>query len=380
MTFRAHQGFVLFRRVTEISGVFCRDHALEAYFAARGATLKGMWFSPSSLVFGTLRSFYDSAKLLDLPDEVRDEPWVPHIVACPNCRQKNVAAAGPVKCGGCGSFFTVASCASCKAVHVVGKAESFADVGLTCRLCGRDTRGPQAVRNWAVLLLVRAIAEASAVVATANGVAGAAEKKVFLAAVSALFGLDETTAAYVGNYFDKCTAGKAEGLLQAIREGCADEHKTLALRVALSVAEADGFVDENDTRALCNLAEFLGLDPNKVYEEINTGIPRRDHRWQMAFRMDRPTALGADRGTPTGYHFPHWSAFQPAFSSMTSLQSAFFVCLSMVSRDSGRWLWAPSRSCTGRYGVRLPQRIGDDRLQTVTEHVRKWLFGGDEHD
>jgi len=45
----------------------------------------------------------------------------------------------------------------------------------------------------------------------------------------------------------------------------------LALRVALSVAQADGFVDENETRVLRSLAELLGLDPNKIYEEINTG-------------------------------------------------------------------------------------------------------------
>ncbi len=270
MTFRAHQGFVLFRRVTEISGVFCRDHALEAYFAARGATLKGMWFTPTSLVFGTLQSLYDSAKLLDLPDEVKDEAWVPHIVACPNCKQKNVAAAGPAQCEKCGCVFTVASCTSCNTVHVVGKAESFGDVILNCRACGRCTRGPEAVRNWAVLLLVRAIAEAAAVVATVNGTAGTAERKAFLTAVCAVFGLDEMTATYLGNYFDKCTVGKAEGLLQALREACTDEYKKLALRVALSVAQADGFVDENETRILRNLAELLGLNPNKVYEELDT--------------------------------------------------------------------------------------------------------------
>ena len=127
------------------------------------------------------------------------------------------------------------------------------------------------MRNWAVLLLVRAIAEAAALVATANGAAETAERKAFLTAVCAVFGLDEMTATYLGNYFDKCTAGKAEGLLQAFREACTKEYKTLALRVALSVAQADGFVDENETRVLRSLAELLGLDPNKVYEEINAG-------------------------------------------------------------------------------------------------------------
>jgi tetratricopeptide (TPR) repeat protein len=121
------------------------------------------------------------------------------------------------------------------------------------------------------LLLVRGIAEAAAVVATANGASGTAERKAFLTAVCAAFGLDETTATYLGRYFDKCTAGKAEGLLQAFREACTEEYKRLALRVALSVAQADGFVDENETRVLRNLAELLGLDPNKVYKQMDTG-------------------------------------------------------------------------------------------------------------
>lgn len=271
MTFTAHQGFVVFRRVAEISGVFCRDHALEAYFAARGATLKGMWFSPGSLVLGTLQSLYDSAKLLDLPDEVKDEPWVPHIVACPNCRQKIVAPAGPVSCEQCKSVFAVASCASCNAVQVIAKVESFGDAVFTCRVCGRCTKGPEAVRNWALLLLVRAIAEASALVATANGAGGAGERGAFLTAICAVFALDEATAGYVGAYFDQCTTGKPEGLLQQLTHACTREYKTLVLQVALSVAQADGFVDQNETRVLRNLAELLGLDPNRVFEEFDTG-------------------------------------------------------------------------------------------------------------
>lgn len=81
MTFRAHQGFVLLRREIKYSGVFCRDCAIAVYAKARGATLAAMWFSPGSLVMGTLGSLWDSAKLLDLPLEVKDEPRVPHKVA-----------------------------------------------------------------------------------------------------------------------------------------------------------------------------------------------------------------------------------------------------------------------------------------------------------
>ncbi|MFZ1007219.1 MAG: hypothetical protein WAN65_10305, partial [Candidatus Sulfotelmatobacter sp.] len=64
MTFKAHQGLLIFRREYKVSGFFCRDCALEAYAVARGMTLRGMWFSPGSLVMGTVRSLWDAAKLL----------------------------------------------------------------------------------------------------------------------------------------------------------------------------------------------------------------------------------------------------------------------------------------------------------------------------
>lgn len=46
MTFKAHQGFLVFRRETELSGVFCRDHTLEAYAAARGGHPQGYVVQP----------------------------------------------------------------------------------------------------------------------------------------------------------------------------------------------------------------------------------------------------------------------------------------------------------------------------------------------
>src|SRR4051794_16953483 len=87
MNFKGHQGFVVFRREYVFSGVFCRDCALEAYAAARGVNLRGMWFSPSSLLFGSLRSLWDAAKLLELPPEIKDAPWVPHKIGCPYCQK-----------------------------------------------------------------------------------------------------------------------------------------------------------------------------------------------------------------------------------------------------------------------------------------------------
>ncbi len=271
VSFQAHQGFVFFRRVANISGVFCRDHALEAYFAARGATLKGMWFNPGSMVFGTLRSIYDSAKLLDLPGEVKDEPFMLHFVACPSCRQKNVAMAGPTECEACGHFFVVVSCASCCTVHVDDKAKSLGDIAFNCLTCGRPTAGVQAARNWGFLVLACVMAEASAIVAATNKDTGAAERETFLSAVCVVLKLDEATAAYLGGYFDKCIAGKAEGFLQTFQRVCTAEYKKLMLKIALSVAQADGFIDEDEMRILHELAEILGFDPCEVYDEIDSG-------------------------------------------------------------------------------------------------------------
>src|SRR6476646_3655010 len=107
MTFTAHQGLLILRWQSEISGCFCRDCALAAYAQARGMTLRGMWFSPGSLVLGTLGSLWDSAKLLDLPAEVKDEPWAWHKVACPKCQHANFSTAGAVDCAGCNARFLI---------------------------------------------------------------------------------------------------------------------------------------------------------------------------------------------------------------------------------------------------------------------------------
>jgi hypothetical protein len=57
-----------------------------------------MWFSPGSIVFGALRSLWDAAKVLDLPPEVTDAPWVPHKVGCPHCHKSQWVLPGPIAC------------------------------------------------------------------------------------------------------------------------------------------------------------------------------------------------------------------------------------------------------------------------------------------
>lgn len=267
MTFKVHQGFIIFRRVAEISGVFCRDHAIEAYLAARGATLKGMWFSPGSLFFGALRSLHESIRLLDLPEEVKDEPWVLHIAACPHCRCKNVAAAGPVICGECNQTFTVAACGSCRTVHVLRVTSDIESVSLTCRRCGKRTNGPHAIRNWSPLLVARALAEVCADIASADDNVEEVERDTFRAAIRGQFEFRDTTSRYLENYFDQCVEENIRTVLQAFSSDCHHEFLRLFLAVGVSIAQADGRIDESETEHLRRLARLLGIDPDTVFGE-----------------------------------------------------------------------------------------------------------------
>lgn len=119
-----------------------------------------MWFSPGSLVFGSLSSVWDSLKLLDLPQEVEDAPWTWHYVACPHCRQKTKDFAGSSVCENCSHRFAILSCVYCKCVNVKSIIGSSADaVAIHCRRCSRLTDAPTATRNAPDLLLSRMLAE-----------------------------------------------------------------------------------------------------------------------------------------------------------------------------------------------------------------------------
>jgi tetratricopeptide (TPR) repeat protein/transposase-like protein len=265
MSFKAHQGFLVFRRETEISGMFCRDHALAAYAAARGITLTGMWFSPGALVFGTLRSLFDAAKLIDLPEEVRDEPWVPHKVGCPRCAAEHFATAGPSTCSRCGFRFVVASCASCGAVTTISTSEPPDHILVACRLCGRQTSGPASVRNWPALLIARSLAEAAAEVAIADGEATISERDLFDAAIKRFFKLEPATYDWLRAYFDRCAKGKSEDQLSACVSNCHPDFVRLLLSIAVLIAEADGSINEDEKSALIGLAARCGLNPDQVF-------------------------------------------------------------------------------------------------------------------
>jgi hypothetical protein len=146
MRFTSHQGFLVFGRHLTIEGVFCRDHCLEAYHQSLGNSLKGMWFSPTSLLFGTISTVWDTAKLGVLPGEVLDEPWQLHLIRCPSCKKQAWRTAGPAECGHCNAQFAVASCLHCK--HITLCPCDFEDAEISCcRVCGRSTGRAISVRN-----------------------------------------------------------------------------------------------------------------------------------------------------------------------------------------------------------------------------------------
>ncbi len=163
MTFRTHRGYVVVRTVSAISGVFCRDHATEAYLIAQSGSLKGMWFGTASLVIGAASSVWDSLKLLDLPSEVIDGPFVSYKASCPSCKETQYSLAGSCKCDHCGTEFFVGSCAHCGVFRCSGSRESV----LVCRNCHRPTPAELSVR-YSLKSLIIAIAVEMAALANSE--------------------------------------------------------------------------------------------------------------------------------------------------------------------------------------------------------------------
>lgn len=159
-SFTGHQGFVIFRRQSTVSGTFCRDCAIEAYMHARGVSLKGMWFSPASLLLGAVSTAWDSLKLLDLPPEVTDAPWVWHKVGCPRCGGVIRSLAGKCTCPKCNADVAILSCIHCKGVNATLTSDGEDAVGIErCRRCFKATQAPICARNAPGLVIARMLAE-----------------------------------------------------------------------------------------------------------------------------------------------------------------------------------------------------------------------------
>ena len=132
--------------------------------------------------------------------------------------------------------------------------------------------------------MMRGLAEACAAVLSSNGVVKEPERQAFQTAIRELYHPDECTKNYLDEYFAECVIGKSDNLLNGFKECCIAEYRRLILSVSLSVASADGIVDDNDTRVLRRLAELLGFNPNNVYEKIDrgeTGLGITDPWWEI---------------------------------------------------------------------------------------------------
>lgn len=267
--FRAHQGVLIFRREIDISGTFCRDHALEAYYAARGVTLKGMWFSPGSLVFGALRSIVDAVKLLDLPDEVKDRPWEIHFVACPKCHHKNVGVAGPIDCAKCGNKFVLVSCSQCKSIDTAQKKDQIFDVKIDCRICHSRWEGFKCIRNWPDLLLFRWAVEAIALFSM-NTVGGSAT--LFELQVDKLWhqhGIGLELSGYLNEYYKECAACSNWEVLQTIKTS-RDLKERLSLLNALGKFLLDGQVLQDEVvDILIKAAKELEIEEHIFIQQFN---------------------------------------------------------------------------------------------------------------
>lgn len=159
MVFKSHHGYVLARGEKVYDGVLCRDHAIMAASQARAGNLKGMWFSESSLLFGAFRLAWDSLKLLDLPEQVKDAPFVAHFFQCPYCNASYYDSAGFCICPTCGGTFALVSCGRCELPRTQ-KVGAIQDVTpCTCDFCKSSTDPLLAVRNFPQLVFCRSLIE-----------------------------------------------------------------------------------------------------------------------------------------------------------------------------------------------------------------------------
>lgn len=260
MTFKAHQGFIIFRREFEISGVFCRDHAFEAYAAAQGKNLAGMWFSPESLLFGPLRLLWDSTKLLDLPAEVTDAPFVPHKIGCPKCQQAHIAVAGPITCTTCGTVIVIASCEKCQTVHTVATDQPYDAVTIkSCRNCSHRTPAPFAARNSPIQLLAFSITEIVGCVANVDGFVDPLILKEYVDTLESLFTFEKRTLACLKNYYLRCVEVPALGILLSCKEQGQAEFFQYALAVSVTILMVDGAMERESITAIREIASRLGL-------------------------------------------------------------------------------------------------------------------------
>jgi DnaJ-domain-containing protein 1 len=278
--FKAHQGFVVFRRELEYSGVFCRDHALEAYSVAQGKTLAGMWFSPASLVLGSVRAIFDTSKLLDLPDEVKDEPWVSHIVGCPHCGKKLVSVAGPIECANCRKPLFVCSCPACHAVQT-STARDVESIGFTCRRCGRSANCAKTIQNSPRLQVGQACAEVFAAAVRADSEITPQERSAFQSLVIENSDLTASAIAILDEHFTSCLKNPVFTALSGCLQTLEMDFIRSVLSLATAAAECDGPINAQEREFLLQFAKRCGIDLEAYYRSKAAAEATTTQWWEI---------------------------------------------------------------------------------------------------
>lgn len=271
MSFAGHQGFVIVRRVKTYSGVFCRDHAIEVAAVARGVSLKGMWFGSASLLLGTVRTLWDSLQLLDLPDEVKDSPWMLHKIGCLSCGKAHWDTVGEFACERCHTRQAIVSCEKCGTVHTcrINDQVSVESTEISsCRKCRSKTAAPNALRNWNRIVLARMVAEIASEVALADGTVDKRERKTYLDCMKEIFSFENKTMEFLGSYFDQCARGSKIGLLDYI-ENCTDEFRNFLVHLAVEIAKADGTLHPSELEVVVSIIKRLGLNIRDFFESAD---------------------------------------------------------------------------------------------------------------
>ncbi|MHB1033716.1 MAG: J domain-containing protein [Pirellulales bacterium] len=160
----------------------------------------------------------------------------------------------------------ISSCARCGLVHTY-REQTIDSLRVICRGCGTRTDGPRAIRNWSVLLAARAAAELAAIVALADGALNDAERTSFSVLAAASFSVDGVALKYVEQHFLACSEQESYDLLVACAANSSPELLWLILAIGVSVAKADGKMNEAELAKLRDLAQLLGFDPNQVFSE-----------------------------------------------------------------------------------------------------------------
>lgn len=291
MNFKAHQGFLIMRRELRYEGRFCRDCAIEILGEVNKKNLKGMWFSPSSLVFGSARAIMNIGKMADLPSEVLDEPWVPFKVKCEKCRAKFFSPVGQINCPDCGQVINILSCPSCDTFHTDYSGEKADECNITCRNCNKQSKGTPLVRNWPLFLISKIMAEIAVKIALADGKMSIQEWNMYKNTIEELFDFTDSTKEVLYNYFFECEKGDSAKILNIGLKELNTNLRITLLQFAISIADADFIIDPKEVREIKKFLKRFKIDPEIFFPSQDKKESFQDLNFQEILSIKIPFTI-----------------------------------------------------------------------------------------